>query len=228
MTVALSFPKSDTGLLQWSQNVVDSITPLPVSWGLVLLDVTNYTADHDGYATALAAVDPSIRSKPAVVTKNQKRDALKLAAQTIANKIYASPLVTDAMKVQIGMPPRQSPKPIPAPISSPTIQIISMMGWMVRIRLLDAVGGKRGRATGTAGASVFSAVGETAPANIEDWTFQGNVGRVTAIDISFPTTVAAGTKVWFTSFWFNGRKQSGPPSPFISANLPGGGVSMAT
>lgn len=227
MLVTLAFPKSDTGLLQWSQNVLNLITPAPATWGLVIGDVTSYTALHDAYATGLAACDPPIRNKPAVVSKNLARNNLKIGATTLANKIYATPTVTDAMKVQIGMPPRQSPSPIPAPSTYPTIKIISTTGWTVRIRLLDGEGGKRGKAPGTAGAAVFSAVGETAPGNIEDWTFQGNVGRVTAIDIPFPTNLAAGTKVWFTSFWFNGRKQSGPASQPISANLPGGSVSMS-
>ncbi|HEX3357102.1 MAG TPA: hypothetical protein VHS31_09040 [Tepidisphaeraceae bacterium] len=227
MTVTLTFPKSDTGLLRWSQNVIDFITPTPANWGLVTLDVTTYTALHNLYSGALTACDPSIRNKPAVITKNQARDALKAGATTLANKIYAAPAVTDAMKTEIGMPPRATPAPIPAPTTSPTIRIISTTGWTVRIRLLDGEAGKRGRPAGTLGAAVFSAVGETAPPNIEDWTFQGNAGRVTAIDVPFPTSLAAGTKVWFTAFWFNGRKQSGPASPFISANLPGGSVSMS-
>ena len=58
------------------------------------------------------------------------------------------------------------------------------------------------------------------------WTFQGSAGRVEKIDIGFPNTLAAGTKVWLCAFWFNRRKQSGNACDPISANLPGGGVSM--
>src|SRR4051794_5098476 len=118
MTVALSFPKSDTGLLQWSQNIVNLITPTPATYGLVAADVTTYTALHTAYSTALAACDPAQRNKPAVVAKNAARTALKNGASLLANKIYASPTVTDAQKVELGMPPRQSPSPIPAPSSS--------------------------------------------------------------------------------------------------------------
>ena len=56
-------------------------------WGLVVGDVTTYTAAHDGYATALAACTPSVRNKPAVVAKNSARDILKSAAAVVANKI---------------------------------------------------------------------------------------------------------------------------------------------
>src|SRR4051794_25307991 len=113
MVVRLQFPGSDTGLLQWSQNVVNLITPAPADWNLVVGDVTTYTGLHNTYSTSLAACDPSVRSKPATVAKNQARRALKLGAAIIANKIYsASPAVSDAMKVEIGMPPRATPTQI--------------------------------------------------------------------------------------------------------------------
>ncbi len=77
--VPLSFPTTDTGLLQWSQNVVNLITPVPATYGLVVGDVTTYTALHAAYSTALAACDPPVRNKAAVVTKNAARSSLKTA-----------------------------------------------------------------------------------------------------------------------------------------------------
>jgi hypothetical protein len=227
MQIALLFPKTDTGILQWSQNVVNLITPVPADWGLVTLDVTNYTALHTGYSDALAACDPSVRNKPAVVTKNAALANLKTGAAIIANKIYAAPAVTDAMKVQIGMPPRATPQPIPAPSSAPVIEIISTLGATVRIRLRAGDGAGRGKPAGTIGASLFSYVGATAPGDLSGWTFEGNTGRVNKIDVAFPDSVAKGATVWLTAFWFNGRKQSGPITTPVSVNLPGGGVSMA-
>jgi hypothetical protein len=227
MLATLSFPRTDTALLQWSQNIVNLITPTPATYGLVTADVTTYTALNTAYSAALAACDPSQRNKPAVVTKNAARDALKTGATLLANKIYASPTVTDAQKVQLGIPPRSNPTPIPVPISAPAIDIISVSGCTARIRLHDASGSGRGKAAGTSGASVFSFVGTTPPTDITAWKFEGNTGRVTKIDIAFPTTITAGATVWFTAFWFNGRKQSGPASTPISTNMPGGSVSMA-
>ena len=113
MRVALTYPRTKLGFLQWSQNVVNLITPAPGTWGLVVGDVTSYTASHTLYANAVAACDPSVRSKPAVVTLHQTRTNLQNAAALLANKIYACATVTDAMKVQIGMPPRATPMPIP-------------------------------------------------------------------------------------------------------------------
>jgi hypothetical protein len=228
MAVTLRFPTSDTGLLQWSQNVVNLITPTPADWGLVVGDVTTYTALHTAYSTALAACDPAIRNKPATVSKNQARQALKLGAAIVANKLYASSAVTDSMKVEIGMPPRQLPTQIAAPTTSPVIEFISSMGETIRIRLRSGVGASRGKPAGTIGASVFSFVGATPPGDISGWKFEGNVGRVEKIDLTFPPdSVVAGAKVWLTAFWYTARKQSAPPTTPVCINLPGGGVVMS-
>lgn len=227
MQIALSFPKTDTGLLQWSQNFLNLITATPTAFGLTAADATAYGTVHTAYSTALTACDKAVRNRPAVVTKNAARTSLKNSATLLANKVYSTATVTDAQKTQLGIPPRATPSPIPAPTTSPVIEIVSLSAWTVRIRLRDGQGSRRGKPAGTQGASVFSFVGPTASGDITAWTFQGSTGRVNAIDVTFPTSLAAGTKVWLTAFWFNGRKQSGPASVPISVNLPGGSVSLA-
>jgi hypothetical protein len=226
--IALSFPNTDSGLLAWSLNFLNLITATPTAYGLVAGDATNYNTVHTAYATALAACDPTVRNKPAVITKNAARDNLKNSATLLANKIYSTASVTDSQKTQLGIPPRAEPTPIPAPSSWPVLDVVSVNAWTAKIRLRDADSGStRGKPAGVFGASVFSFVGETAPTDIGAWKFEGNTGRVKEIEVVFPSTLAKGTTVWFTAFWFNGRKQSGPACAPISANLPGGSVSMA-
>jgi hypothetical protein len=225
--VPLSFPTTDAGLLAWSLNFLDLITLSPISYGLTAGDATSYGTVHASFATALAACDPPQRSKTNVATKNAARTSLKDAATLLANKVYSTATVTDAQKVELGIPPRNPPTPIPAPATSPVIEVVSMTGWTVRIRLRDSGGSSRGKPAGTIGASIFSHVGASAPTDISEYKFEGSTGRVNKIDVAFPDTLAAGTKVWLTAFWFNGRKQSGAACAPVSANLPGGSVSMA-
>ena len=227
MQLTLSFPTSDTGLLQWSQTVVNLITPTPATWGLVVGDVTTYTALHTSYSTSLAACSPTLRSKTTTAAKNTARTALKNGATLLGNKIYASPAVTDAMKIEIGMPPRATPQPRPAPTSFPVIEIVSVSAWTAMVRLRVSAGARRGLPAGCIGASIFSHVGETAPSDLSQWKFEGSTGRVVKLSVDFPSTLAAGTKAWLTAFYFNARKQSGPMCAPISLNLPGGSVAMA-
>jgi hypothetical protein len=141
--------------------------------------------------------------------------------------IQASPAVTDAQKVQLGITVRKTtPSPVPPPSTAPTLTVAAVAGRTASVRLGDAQNPhRRGKPAGVAGASVFSFVGAVAPADLNAWKFEGNVGRP-EIDITFPSTLAAGTTVWLTAFWFNNRKQSGPACDPVSANLPGGGVSQ--
>lgn len=225
--ITLSFPTTDNGLLAWSLNFKDLITASPTSYGLVAADATAYGVVHTAYATALAACDPPQRSKTAVVAKNAARTSLKNAAILLANKIYGTATVTDAQKVELGIPPRSAPQPIPAPSAAPVLQVIWSDAWTVRIRLRDASGISRGKPAGVSGASIFSYVGATAPTDLSAWQFEGSTGKVNKIDLAFSDTLPAGTKVFICAFWFNGRKQSGPACDPVAVNLLGGGVSMA-
>lgn len=227
MLLTFAFPTTDTGLLQWSQNFLDLIEATPLAFGLTAADATSYETVHDAYAAALTACDPPQRSKTAVVVKNQARADLKNAATLLGNKVYSTATVTDAQKTQLGIPPRQAPSPIPAPVSAPVLEVVSSTAWTVRIRLRDATGASRGKPAGTIGASVFSFAGAAPPTDIGQWKFEGSIGRVNKIDVTFDSGLAAGTRVWLTAFWFNGRKQSGPPCAPVGTNLPGGSVSMA-
>lgn len=227
-TAVLQFPRSDSALLAWSLNVLDKITADPSEYNLVAADATAYGLVHTAYADALALCDPTNRNKANVAAKNTARTNLKNAASLLANKVYSGANVTVAQKVSLGMPPRNAPSPIPAPTVSPTIEVLSTSAWTVKIRLINpSTGSARSKGPGISGISIFSFVGANPPADISQYQFEGNSGK-TVVDLQFPTSLAAGTKVWITAFYFNGRKQSGPISAATPASLPGGGVGGGT
>jgi hypothetical protein len=211
------FPPSDSGLLAWSLNFSTLITATPA-----------YASVHAAFGTALAACDPNSRNKSAVAAKNTARNTLKTQARALASTINGTLTVTVAQKIALGIPPRATPSPVPAPSSAPALDVLSVSGWTVTVRLHDSTSGsKRGKPPGVIGASVFSYTGATPPTDISAWKFEGNAGKVTKIEVAFANTLAAGAQVWLTAFWFNGRKQSGPACSPVSTNLQGGSVSMA-
>jgi hypothetical protein len=225
--MALSLPPTDTGLLAWSVNFSTLISATPTAYGLTSAQATAYAAVSTAYSTALAACDKSIRTKGAVVTKNQAKANLKLAANQTASLINGTPSVTVSQKVTLGIPPRATPTPIPAPSAPPVLNVASMNAYTLKIKLTDSTSSaKRGKPPGVSGASVFSFIGATPPNDMGSWTFEGNTGK-SSVDVVFPNTTAAGARVWLTAFWFNGRKQSGPACAPVSTILPGGSVSMA-
>jgi hypothetical protein len=223
------FPSRDDALLAWSLNFKTLITAAPTTYGLTAPLATAYGTLHTAYATTLsAATDPSTRTKSTVAAKNTARTNLKNNARLLANLVNGTASVTDAQKIELGLNVRATPTPIPPPSNAPAIEVVSVSGWTAKIRLKNTESsGSRGKPVGVLGANVFSHVGATPPSDIGAWKFEGGTGRVTKVDVVFPNTLAAGTTVWLTAFWFNGRKQSGPACAPVSCNLPGGSVSMA-
>lgn len=119
------------------------------------------------------------------------------------------------------------PTPIPAPTIAPDLDVVSVVGRTVRVRLhATTTGSRRGRPPGVAGASVFSHVGPEPSANVADWRFVGNTTRPT-FDVEFDDDVAPGAQVWLTAFWYNPRAQSGPSAAPVTTHVQYGGISVA-
>jgi hypothetical protein len=107
------------------------------------------------------------------------------------------------------------------------IDIVSVRGNTVNLRLHEAGdSSRRGKPAGVNGAAIYSFVGAVPPTDEREWTFEGLTSKV-KIDITFPGSVTPGSKVWFTAFWFNQRKQNGPAADCVTTNLQGGGAMAA-
>ena len=105
--------------------------------------------------------------------------------------------------------PDVDPSPIPVPTEVPELDVLSVAGRTVRIRLHNENTLSVRKPAGVKGATIFSFVGEDAPEDISLWKFEMSTAKTT-VDITFPITVEAGSKVWLTAFWFNPKLQSGP------------------
>lgn len=221
-----NFPKTDTGLLAWANNLSVYITGSPAEYGLTLPQADTFNGLVTTYTTALAACEGGQRSTSAVSTKNDARAALKSNARLLANIIESVPTVTDAQKLDLGLTVRSAPKPQPAPTTAPGLDVVSVAAWTVKIRVHSGATSRRGKPPGVIGASVFSYIGATPSTDIGQWKFEGMVGK-SMIDVNFANTSPGGTVVWLTAFWFNNRKETGPASTPVSTTLQGGSVSMA-
>jgi hypothetical protein len=216
-------PVTDKGLLLWAQNFSSLISAGAVSYGLTSSQATAFAALLATYTTDLAAVDPGVRSKATVLTKNAARGALVTNARALAKIVEATPTVTNTQKATLGLTVRVVPAPIPAPSTAPVVQVVSVTARTVQIRLRSATGSSRGKPPGVKSATVFSYVGAMAPTDITLWQYQGVMTKVVA-NVVFPNTTAGGSLVWITAIWANARGQSGPAADPVSTNIAGGGV----
>jgi len=224
----MAIPTKDSLLLNWTTNFNTRGTASPVTFGLVIGQMTAFTALFNSFVSAYNASNvPGARSKSLVTAKNDAKFALLANARELYGLIQANTTVSDANKDLIGVAVRAQPSPQPAPIDPPALDIVSVVGRTVTIRLHNSVTtGRRGKPAGVKGASVFSFVGAEAPTDPALFKFEGNTTR-TEVDVTFPLSVAAGAQVWLTAFWFNERAQSGPACTAISTNVQFGSAMAA-
>ena len=222
-------PRREANLVIWSGIFGSKITLSPGAVGLNAGQCTTYNGYQSAFVNAytIAQADAT-RSPMNVSLKNQAKANLIRNIRLLAGIIQKFPGTTNPMRMDLGLPVRgTSPTPIPAPSGAPLVEVKSVSGRTARLRLIDGANPtRRGMPPGTAGASVYSFVGASAPSEVSAWKFEGNTG-VTRLDVTFPSTVANGATVWFLACWFNPRKENGPLSDAVSANVPGGSVSMA-
>jgi hypothetical protein len=198
------------------------------SYGLTTGQATAFATLNTALQSAYtAAVNPSTRTPVSIEAKNVALRNMRTSAINLAKIVYSTSSVNDSQLVALGLLPRPSRTPIPAPAQAPVIDIVSVSGNTVKIRLhAEGDSTRRGKPDGVDGASVFSFIGAAPPDTENEWNFEG-VASKTSLDIVFPPGTAAGAKVWFTAFWFNSRKQAGPAASPVGTNIPGNAAMAA-
>ena len=219
-------PDRDATLLTWATSASGFITSTPTAYGLTSTIATGFSAVLASYSTALEAVAPGVRNKMSVLTKNTAKAALKTNIRAWARIVEGTASVTNAQKAQLGLNVRAHPSPIPAPAAAPALDVISVIGRTIKVRLHDAGGTGRGKPAGVNGAAVLSYTGTTPPTDLGDWKLEGLASK-TLFDVVFPGTLAPGATVWLSSYWFNERKQAGPACTPVSVMFGAASGAMA-
>jgi hypothetical protein len=216
-------PGTDAGVLSFATNYSTVITANAVALGLTASQATLLATKVSGYSTSLSAsTDPSTRGPATVLAKDTARRDLVAYVRTLARIIQANPAVTDAQRFELGLPIRRVPGSIPPPAEAPDVDVKSVSGRTIMIRIHRSTGSRRGKPDGVAGANVYGHVGATPPASLADWTYEGHVSRPNRVEVVLPADVPGGSTVWLCANWFNPRGQAGATSAPVSTNIPGG------
>jgi len=216
------YAMSDAELLGWSGAFSQNLSATPVAFHVTVEQATAYAALNTAFATALAVWrDNSTRTPVASGKKQAAREALVDSLRSLVPFINNNPLTTDAQRDALGISARKQPTPIPAPSTSPIVEIESVDRRTVKIRLRGDAG-RRARPDGVGGASVFSFVGPVAPTEPAQWKFEGLISR-TQFELTFPEPQTAAT-AWVCANWYNERGETGPACNPVSVNLPASAV----
>jgi hypothetical protein len=222
--MASYLPLTDSGLLDWSENFNSQINNMdPTTIGLTADDATGYATLYSSYETAYTnATNPGTRGSATILAKNEAKAAIITDSRRLAMTATNYPGTTDTQRQALGLTIRDTtPSPVPVPDTAPVVEVREVKNQRITLVMHNAESTSRAKPAGVAGATLFSYVGETTPAELSDWTFEGNVTR-TLVELDMPATVPNGSKVWVTAFWFNTKGESGPATPPIYAYLGGG------
>lgn len=197
------------------------ITLAPASYGLVAGQCSAFAALQASFCDFYEqSQDKNTRTPRVLEQKKQAQKAMLANLRQLVRIIEACPTVTNDQRVDLGLPVRDvTPSPAPVPSVAPKVDVLSVVGRRVKVRIHDSDPQSRmSKPTGVAGASLFSYVGTTPPGDVSEWKFEGNVMR-TIVTVEFPLSVPAFSQVYFTAFWFNRRGNSGPACMPVSTNV---------
>ncbi len=159
------------------------------------------------------------RSPGNIEAKNTAKQNLVAQIRGLVKIAQASPVMNNDKRAALGITvPDTDPTPVPVPEEAPQLDISAVLGRTVKIRLREASTGRRKKPVGVSGASILSYIGANTPADMRDWTFEGNDTRLDT-QVAFGSGFVPGTKVWLTAFWYNRRGESGPACMPVSAHI---------
>ena len=221
-------PNRESDLLTFLNAFAQKITPDATAYGLTVEQMMAFDDRRTAFATAYqVANDPLTRSPANVEKKNTAKKAAIAELRKLVDICQAWPGMTNDKRAELGITIKDvTPTPVPVPSASPVIDVVSVDAWTVRVRLHNGESPRRAKPDGVKGATLFSYVGDQPPADVAAWKFEGSVTR-TDVKLTFPTTLAPGTTVWVTAFWFNPTSQSGPAATPVSTQINFGGMARA-
>ena len=213
------FRMNDANLMIWSSSFSQHINATSDPFHVTKAQAGIYETLNVAFDSALAIWrDQSTKTPVASANKKAARANLLAMARFLVNSINSNPETTPAQRDQLGIKARKRPSSIPAPKTSPVINVVSVNGRVVSLMLKATTAGKRGKPTGVAGSSVFTFVGAVSPTDPAQWKFEGLLTR-TKFELSFIDSTAANT-VWVTANWYNERGETGAACSPVSINLP--------
>ena len=158
-------PSRESELVTWANNFDEKINSLTTTVGVSATQATGYSALNASWLSAYAVAQAdATRSPMNVELKNVAKAALVDNTRLLAGIVQRFPGTTNAMRIDLGLPPRNTSRvPIPPPSAVPGIIVKSVNGRIVNIEFIDPENPhRRAKPPGVHAISLFSYVGDVA------------------------------------------------------------------
>jgi hypothetical protein len=215
--------KKEAELVTQAEDMSAAISAAVADFGLLPADATALASDVTSWVNAYdLAKDVATRTPLTIEDKDVKKAAVIARMRSVGGRVRANPTVSNALKMSIGLHiADKNPTANPAPGTKPVTTVVRSEGRTVRCRIADELTPNlRRKPEFVTEYEVFTFVGETAPADLAAWSYQGQ-GTRNVFDVTLPNTVASGAKVWIVTRWCNRRGVAGPAADPVAAIVVG-------
>ncbi len=216
-------PLRDAELVTWASNFSLKIGTLVASVGLNATQIGNYADFKDLYVQAYNLTQSGTTRSPAnIILKDQAKQALVENTRDLVRIIQSFPGTTDAQRSEMMINIRKTPVKKPKPTVMPGIEVTQVVNHDVWVKLWDSADpDNKGLPKDVLGATVYTYVGTTPPADATQWFCNGTTTRTRA-QITVPGDGAA--TVWITAMWFNNAGSGPGRFPPAQANVASSGA----
>lgn len=176
-------PATDSGFDSWLLNFSGLLTAAPATYGLTAPDAVIVAGVQSTWAAAyLLATDPGTRTSVTVAAKDAARASAEAVVRPYAVGISLNPAVTNGDKVDIGVTVRSNtPTPIPAPVTAPTISLISATPLVHQLQIRPVGSSNKAKPQGCIAIEVARSVGTVAATDPKQLSIIGQYGKTPLI-----------------------------------------------
>jgi len=217
-------PTREAELRDFATELVANIGLIGVgTLGLTQAALTDLQAKVTAFVTSYdVASDPNTRTRPKVQLKDQNKAVMIAAIRQVVGMVQRFSGTTNEMRAQLNITIPAERQPIGPPAEAPVGEVVERFANVVRLKLHDASGTRRGRPKNVAGATVAVHVGEgEPPRDPSKWVTVGQTSRTT-IDVPFDPELPPGTKVHLCDYWYTAKGENSVSCEPISTTLVGG------
>jgi hypothetical protein len=227
MTYKDFIPHSDSEFDPWQDNLVGKVDPIAGQLGIPEATITEtHTKKARWDAAYKAAKDPNTRNKVLVLEKNEARADYESNLRNLNNTyLMHSPMLTDAMRLDMGLPVHKTTRtPVPPPTSMVELLLRQLGGSRVEVAFFPVSENTAARERheakpfGVRGAELIWAILTEPPKAYEDLVhsvFDTRSPYIFQFNIS-----DAGKTLYVCARWENTTGQKGPWNEIKSIIIP--------
>jgi hypothetical protein len=212
-------PQKEAQLVDWTDNFINQIDQNADAWEIPRAEVTNLQTRQTAFKTLHSQCAGPNRTKTLVAEKNAAKENFVADIRTMVNYRFANPAITDAIRVQCGLHPRDHVRtPIGVPTTRPEFDLTVKDIRQINVDFWDQGSATKAKPYGMNGAVVSWGVMDKAPAEPEE-LLKSVLATHTPFTLEF-TEEERGKTVYVTLQWQSESGKKGPWSEILSTIIP--------